>query len=114
MAVARWLRGLAAALALLALLVGVPWALLRWGDWPITGVPSWDQVRDLPGMVASDSVIIGAFTVALWVAWAAFVGCLVAEVAAEARGREATRVTAFGPLQRLARHLVSTVAMTVG
>jgi nucleoid-associated protein YgaU len=114
MALARWLRGLGAALALLALVVAVPWALLRWGDWPITGVPSWDQVRDLPGTVASDSAIIGAFTVALWVAWAAFVACLVAEVAAEARGREATRVAAFGPLQRLARHLVATVAMTVG
>jgi nucleoid-associated protein YgaU len=114
MATARWLRGLGAALALLALVVGVPWALLQWGDWPITGVPSWDQVRDLPSTVASDSAIIGAFTVALWVAWAAFVGCLIAEVAAEARGREATRVAAFGPLQRLARHLVATVAMTVG
>jgi nucleoid-associated protein YgaU len=114
MALARWLRGIGAALALLALVLGVPWALLHWGEWPITGVPSWDQVRDLPGTVASDSAIIGAFTVALWVAWAAFVACLVAEVAAEARGREATRVAAFGPLQRLARHLVATVAMTVG
>jgi nucleoid-associated protein YgaU len=114
LAAARWLRGVGAALALLALVVGVPWALLGWGEWPITGVPSWEQVRDLPGMVASDSVIIGAFTVALWVAWAVFVGCLIAEVAAEARGREATRVAAFGPLQRLARHLVATLAMTVG
>ena len=114
MALARWMRGVGAAVALLALVVGVPWALLRWGDWPINGVPSWDQVRDLPGAVASDSAIIGAFTVALWVAWAAFVACLGAEVAAEARGREATRVAALGPLQRLARHLVATVAMTVG
>ena len=95
-------------------MVAVPWALLTWGHWPISGVPSVDQLRDLPSTVASDTAIIGAFTVALWVAWAVFVVCLVAEVVAEARGREASRVAALGPVQRLARHLVATVAMTVG
>ncbi len=114
MAAGRWLRGLGAAAALVALVVAVPWALLTWGHWPISGVPSVDQLRDLPSTVASDTAIIGAFTVALWVAWAVFVVCLVAEVVAEARGREASRVAALGPVQRLARHLVATVAMTVG
>ncbi|HET8620480.1 MAG TPA: LysM peptidoglycan-binding domain-containing protein, partial [Acidimicrobiales bacterium] len=114
MAVARWMRGLGAAAALVVLVVAVPWALLAWGHWPLTGLPSADQLRDLPGAVASDSAIIGAFTVALWVAWIVFVGCLVAEIAAEARGREASRLVAVGPVQKLARHLVATVAMTVG
>ena len=73
--------------------------------------------RPAPGPAEHGGVrhrIIGAFTVALWVAWAVFVVCLVAEVVAEARGREASRVAALGPVQRLARHLVATVAMTVG
>ena len=114
MSASRWLRGVGAAAALVGLVVVVPWALVAWGHWPITGLPSLDQIRDLPGAVASDSAIIGAFTVALWVAWVAFVACLVAEIVAEVRGREASRLSAVGPIQRLARHLVATVAMTVG
>jgi nucleoid-associated protein YgaU len=114
MSAGRWLRGAGAAAALVGLVVAVPWALVAWGHWPITGLPSLDQLRDLPAAVASDSAIIGAFTVALWVAWVVFVACLVAEIMAEVSGREASRVAAVGPIQRLARHLVATVAMTVG
>ncbi|HET6953502.1 MAG TPA: LysM peptidoglycan-binding domain-containing protein, partial [Acidimicrobiales bacterium] len=110
----QWLRGAAAAVALLALLAGVPVALLRWGEWPITGMPSADQVRDLPGAVASDAAVIGVFTVALWAVWALFAVCVAAEAAAEVRGREAGRVRAAGPLQGLAGRLVATVAMTAG
>ena len=41
------LRALVALAVLVVLLVGVPLALLRFGDWPITGMPTWDQVREL-------------------------------------------------------------------
>ena len=60
-------RGLGAFVALAGLLVGVPFVLLRFGHWPITGVPSWSQVADLPTTLISDSTVLGIFTVALWV-----------------------------------------------
>jgi hypothetical protein len=59
-------RGLAAALVLAGLLVGPPAALLRWGAWPITGAPRWDQLRELPTTLVSDSALLAALTVALW------------------------------------------------
>jgi nucleoid-associated protein YgaU len=114
MSAGQWLRGAAAAVALLVLLVGVPLALIHWGDWPITGLPTGRQLRDLPGTVASDDAVIGVFTVALWAVWAVFAVCVAAEVVAEMRGREPGRLRAVGPLQGLAGRLVATVAMTVG
>jgi nucleoid-associated protein YgaU len=114
MSAGQWARGVGAALALFLLLVGVPLALLRWGEWPITGVPTGEQLHDLPGAVASDSAVIGVFTVVLWAVWALFALCVAAEVVAEIRGRDAGRVRAAGPLQILAGRLVATVAMTAG
>ncbi|HEX6419315.1 MAG TPA: LysM peptidoglycan-binding domain-containing protein [Acidimicrobiales bacterium] len=110
----RWAQALPAAVALLALVAGVPLALLAWGDWPVTGLPSGEQIRELPSTVASDSAIIAVFTVALWVAWALFVACVVVEAAAEVRGRDVGWHVPAGPIQHLARGLVATVAMTLG
>ncbi len=114
MSAGQWVRGVAATLALLGLLAGVPLALVRWGEWPITGVPTRQSLRDLPTAVVSDSAVIGVFTVALWIVWAVFAACVAAEVVAEIRGRDAGRVPAAGPLQALAGRLVATVAMTAG
>ncbi|HEY2997627.1 MAG TPA: hypothetical protein VGJ43_03580, partial [Acidimicrobiales bacterium] len=114
MSAGQWLRGAGAALALLVLLVAVPLALLRWGEWPITGLPTGQQIRDLPSSVASDAALIGVFTVALWLVWALFAVCVGAEVVAEVRGRDAGRVRVAGPLQGVAGRLVATVAMTAG
>jgi nucleoid-associated protein YgaU len=110
----RWARALPAAAALLALVAGVPLALLAWADWPVTGLPSGEQIRELPSTVASDSAIIAVFTVALWVAWGLFVACVVVEAAAEVRGRDVGWHVPAGPIQHLARGLVATVAMTLG
>src|SRR5918997_3246744 len=101
---ARWpwaasaARGLAASVALVGLLVGPPLALLRWSRWPLTGLPTIEQLRDLPTTVVSDAGLLTTLTVALWAAWAAFVLCVLVEVAAEVRGR-APRHAPAGPLQ---------------
>ncbi|MFW6033525.1 MAG: hypothetical protein ACOC9R_00205, partial [bacterium] len=107
-------RGLAAGLLLAGLLVGPPTALARWSTWPITGVPSWDQIRDLPTALVSDSALLATLTVAMWAAWALFAACVAVEVAAEVRGRVPRRLVPAGPLQVLARTLVASVAMTIG
>src|SRR4029450_11011494 len=118
MSAGQWLRGAGAALALLVLLVAVPLALLRWGEWPFTGLPTGQQIRDLPSTVASDAALIGVFTVALGLVWGLVArlcaGCVGAEVVAEVRGRDAGRVRVAGPLQGVAGRLVATVAMNGG
>ncbi|HEX6568643.1 MAG TPA: hypothetical protein VF015_05740, partial [Acidimicrobiales bacterium] len=98
----RWARALAAGAALVALLVGVPLALLAWGRWPITGAPGGEQIRDLPGTIASDSALIGVFTVALWLAWALFALCVAVEAAAEVRGRDLPWAVPAGPIRHMA------------
>ncbi|MFP3901545.1 MAG: LysM peptidoglycan-binding domain-containing protein, partial [Acidimicrobiia bacterium] len=107
---ARVVRALVALGALLVLAVGVPLVLLEWGTWPITGVPTWEQVRDLPTAVATDDGIFAVVTVALWGAWLAFVSAVVVEVVAQVRGdgRRAT-LGIGGPLQGMAHYLVSSV-----
>jgi DNA-binding SARP family transcriptional activator/nucleoid-associated protein YgaU len=107
-------RTLTAAGALAVLLGGVPFVLLSWGRWSITGVPSWDQIRDLPVTVVSDDAIVGLVTVALWVSWAVFVASVVAEVVAQLRGRGGSTLRLGGPVQRLASYLVGSVVIGMG
>ena len=57
---------------IVGLLVGPPLALLRWSRWPITGLPTTEQLRDLPTTVVSDAALLTTLTVAIWAAWAAF------------------------------------------
>ena len=83
--------GLVALVALGALLVGVPLVLLRFGSWPITGVPTGEQIRDLPSTVVTDDAVIAILTVLLWVAWALFVASVLVEVVAQVRARAAAR-----------------------
>ena len=75
--------------ALAGLLVGPPGGAAALEHWPITGLPSGDQLRDLPTTVVSDSALLATLTVALWAAWALFALCVLVEVAAEIRGRAA-------------------------
>ncbi len=107
-------RGLGAFVALAGLLVGVPLVLLRFGHWPITGIPSWSQVADLPTTLISDSTVLGIFTVALWVAWAVFAASVLAEVVAQVRGRRRGALPTSSPIGRLAGHLVATVMVAFG
>jgi DNA-binding SARP family transcriptional activator len=107
-------RGFGAVVALAALVVGVPLVLLRWGHWPITGLPSWDQVTDLPTTLVSDSTVLGIFTVALWLAWAVFTLAVLAEAAAQVQGRRRAGLPTSSPIQRLAGHLVATVMVAFG
>ena len=114
----RLLAALGALVALGVLLVGVPVALLQLGSWPITGVPTGDQIRDLPSTVVTDDAVIAILTVLLWVAWAAFVASVLVEIVAHVRARvrgEARPVRAGGgPVQGAARYLVGTIMMSLG
>jgi nucleoid-associated protein YgaU/DNA-binding SARP family transcriptional activator len=110
---ARYLRAVTAVVILAAILVGLPMVLSRFGTWPITGVPSIDQVRDLPSTIVSDTAIFGVLTVLAWIAWLLFVASFVSELAGGIAGREATRIPLAGPLQVNARRLVAALLMSV-
>ena len=93
---ARGLRALVrfvgALASLLVLLVGVPLLLLRYGDWPITSIPTWEQVRDLPTLIVSEEAIPAVLSVAPWATWALFVCCVAAEAVGQFRGREGVEI----------------------
>jgi DNA-binding SARP family transcriptional activator/nucleoid-associated protein YgaU len=117
-ALRRSVRALVALVALAALVVGVPLVLLQFGHWPITGVPTWEQVQELPSTLATDGAVLAVVTVALWAAWAAFVASVVVEAAAQVRGRRRgfslPSGSLGGPLRGAARYLIGSLLMSVG
>ena len=107
------LRGLVALLGLGFLIGVVPWALLRFGDWPINGLPSGEQLRDLGNTVVSDTAVFAVLTVAAWLVWTVFMVSVLVEGTAAVRGVQAPRLVLAGPLQRSARGLVAAVVLAV-
>ncbi|WP_286929693.1 MULTISPECIES: BTAD domain-containing putative transcriptional regulator [Aeromicrobium] len=98
------------ALALVALLVGLPVALLLLGGAPPipTELPS---LRDLARQLSPEdlvSVLVGI----VWLIWLVFVICVVLEVIATRRGGLARTVPFAGPLQHLARALIGGLLVT--
>ncbi|MGH9242922.1 MAG: LysM peptidoglycan-binding domain-containing protein [Acidimicrobiales bacterium] len=107
------LRGLIALVVLGGLVGAVPWALVRFGRWPINGVPSGDQLRDLGDAVVSDTAVLAVLTVAAWLVWLVFTVSVVVEASASVRGIQAPRLAFAGPVQRSARGLVASVVIAL-
>lgn len=98
------------ALALVALLIGLPVALLLLGGAPPipTEVPG---LRDLARQLGPEdlvSVLVGI----VWLLWLVFVVCVVLEIIATRRGGLARTVPLAGPLQHLARALIGGLLVT--
>ena len=117
----RPVRGLAAAVALVAIVAGLPAALVVWGTSPVRGPLGWESLRDVFYELASERVLVGALTIAAWLVWALFLRALVAEIIDLRRGRPETLLAAgygeaptAGPLRTLARRLVTSLTITVG
>jgi hypothetical protein len=106
-------RGFLSLVALGALVVGVPIALYRG-----FGTPWPDQAP--PGgwlYVAIDTdIVLRVLVAVVWLAWAHFVVCVLAEFVAERRGRGLAPVVPGGGIgtQPLARRLVAAVLMMAG
>jgi hypothetical protein len=94
-------------MALLGWVAGAPLLLLRWGGWPPTGAPGWEQFGRLPLPPLADQVVIGTLGVALWGIWGQFAGAVVAEVVTLARRREPRRPD--DAIRRFAGHMVRSV-----
>jgi nucleoid-associated protein YgaU len=103
----RLLRALLAAGALTGIVVGPPWALIRYlgNPWPAEGVSLSAPL--------TDGAIIGLLALVVWVLWIQLVVCIVAETVA-ALTDDRIRFTvpfALGIQQHLARRLVTTVVV---
>ena len=111
---ARVAGGLVSAIALLALLVGVPVLLASAVGWPLPRVlPAWgDMTATLSGDLPLDpDTVWKVLACVVWLAWAQLLGASVIEGAAVARGRVATPIRGLAHMQGLAGPLLSAAAM---
>jgi hypothetical protein len=104
-------RAVLAAVALLALVAGIPIALAIF-----TGPPpiphSWPTREALTSPVGIGT-ILSVLTFVVWLAWLHFVICVVAELRSALRGRGVPRpIPLGGGSQRIARILVSAIIVT--
>lgn len=105
---------LASAIALGALLVGVPFVLSFVG-WPLPSALSWDDIRNsLGGSTISDTTVLKALAVVGWLAWGQVVATAAVEIHAWSRGRAAPDVPLAGPIQPFVRYLVLALLLSVG
>ncbi|WP_432003682.1 BTAD domain-containing putative transcriptional regulator [Streptomyces sioyaensis] len=91
--------------ALAALVVGLPLALLRIGTLP-AGMPSVGDIGDALMAPDDGQILFTAITLVCWVLWAWFIASLVVEAAALLRHRAAPRVRGLAAPQRLAAVLL--------
>ncbi|HEY3563027.1 MAG TPA: hypothetical protein VGL05_36430 [Kribbella sp.] len=103
------LKGFVALLAILAIVGGVPYVLLRFFGTP------WPDEMPTKSMLLSElsiRTVLGIIAFFIWIAWLHFVVCLIAEAVAEVRGHGLSpRVPLGGGSQALARRLIGTVVL---
>ena len=107
------LRGLAALLVMLALLIGIPVALhaLRGNPLPDTGTDLPALLDRLTAPDTDGSLFLGALTWLGWLAWASFAVSVLLETIAQVRGLPTPHLPALGPQQRAASALVAAAAL---
>ncbi|WP_431679111.1 LysM peptidoglycan-binding domain-containing protein [Kitasatospora sp. KL5] len=94
-------------MALLALVGGIPYGLVRYVGWPLPHeVPTLELLRE----PITTEVFVDVLAVAVWLVWAQFLFCVLVELRAAVSGiGMPVRVPAAGATQALARKLVSTM-----
>lgn len=104
----RTLRGLGALALLLALLIGIPVALIALGGNPL---PELDALRQaLTGVDYGGRVLMGTILPLIgWAAWASFAVSVVIELVAQARNVRAPQLKGLSAQQALAGGLVAAV-----
>ncbi|HVQ94781.1 MAG TPA: hypothetical protein VMU51_27355, partial [Mycobacteriales bacterium] len=116
--VGRLVGGLVAAVVLVALLGGVPWAAVRWVGWPLPHhVPTWDEVAAVLSQPASTGLVVDILTCLGWLLWAAFAVDVARSGIAAARAARWPQAPAVdlpgGPVQALAAALVGAIVLTL-
>jgi hypothetical protein len=111
--------GSAAAVALVALIVGVPLALAAAVGWPLPHhLPSLSGLRtSLTSRGIPNRTLLDILACVAWVAWASVVLSIIEEALATLRGRSAKHIPLVSTFQPLAAQLVAAVllaALTFG
>ena len=109
-------RGLSAFVALLALIGGVPVALVRFVGRP------WSAAMPAPAVVwralragdISDRAVIGFLAIVVWITWARLTISIGVDIVARLRGVHVPRIVGLGSAQRWAAVLVATAVLLVG
>ncbi|MFE1254442.1 BTAD domain-containing putative transcriptional regulator [Streptomyces fungicidicus] len=104
-----FVKAFLAFVALLALLVGVPFALAVTAGWPFP--ETFDPMEWLKQDI-SVGTFLSILTFVVWLAWAQFTACVLVEMKAALSGVGVPgRVPGAGPSQLLARQLVAAVLL---
>jgi DNA-binding SARP family transcriptional activator len=110
----RVVRGLLAAVVLLALVAGLPWALVRFVGWPLPDhLPSWDEIQAVLLNPMTAQFLLNILACLCWIVWFFFVLDVVLCSVDAARGITWPNVRPPGPLQGLAAALIGTVVLTL-
>ncbi|SDD22813.1 DNA-binding transcriptional activator of the SARP family [Sanguibacter gelidistatuariae] len=106
------LRAGLALLVLLALVVGLPFALLVVAPMPVpTAMPDWDGIWQSLIQPDDGSLFVGLLAVVAWLAWAAFTISVLTELTSTLRRVPAPSIPLLGWSQRAAAGLVAASAM---
>lgn len=101
------LRGLAATLALVAFMLGVPTLLLAIDATPDPGAFSWSRLTSPD----DGTLVLQVIAVVCWVAWAIFTCQLIASIVSQIRGIRAPRAPGLAVPQLAADRLVAAAAL---
>ncbi|HYJ68013.1 MAG TPA: LysM peptidoglycan-binding domain-containing protein [Nocardioidaceae bacterium] len=104
----QWARALVTFVAMAAILIGVPWALIVW-----VGNPMPPEGLALNAGLTDDA-LIGLLAVAVWVIWAQLVIATVVAVVEEVRGVDFRSLPGvFGSQHDVARRAVAAIALAI-
>lgn len=111
---ARLVRGVVAAAALVVLLVVLPWALTHVVGWPLPDrLPSWAEIHGVLLGPMSTTVLLDVLACLTWLVWV-FVVRDVARCALDiARDVPMPDLSAAGPVHRIAAVLVGAVLISI-
>ncbi len=110
----RLAGGVAALVAILAMLVGVPYALYALAGNPLPDhVPDWSHLGELLTTRDDGSLFLGAITWVGWLGWASFALPLLVEIPFQLARRRPPRILGLAWQQRRAAALVA-AALSIG
>jgi DNA-binding SARP family transcriptional activator len=110
----RFVRGLLAAVVLLALVAGLPWALVHFVGWPLPDhVPTWDEIQATLLNPMSAQFLLNTLAVLCWIVWFFFALDVLRCTIDAARGITWPHVRPPGPLHGLAAALIGTIVLTL-
>lgn len=112
--IGQLVRGLLAALLLLAMVAGIPWGLATYVGWPLPSHwPTWSETQTILLTPLSTSVLLHILACALWPTWTAFVVDLARMAIAIARTPHLPSLQPSGPLHAVAAALLPTILLAV-